>query len=899
MNFFPRTFLIALAAIALSTACGKTPSAVDGGGGGAGGSSGCLDDSECPDPKFFFCNTSTAKCEPSCRTKADCGAAARGPHALAYCASGLGCECDEGKCVGSLCSADVDCGMQVCRSGVCVDAPAASTVATCAVIPDFVILKQGEKAKFWVSAWDMGKAPVVVKTGIVWSAAVSGTVVVGSATTGVSAEFTGGTPNATVEQAVKATVGGKECFAKVQVLSNAAPAADTINVIVTDELTGRPISAASVLVSNPATGVAIGVAVTTGANGFANIPTLSIPVTTTATVTVFHTDYNYLTVANYDLAGSRFLSFVLRRNQSDKYGGYKGTFRNVPATSNVHAGIAGASLAGSIADLSFSQLLGPSVPTDIKIGTAIERAGVPLPAGVYLGFTDQVLKGNISAQGLAGVCATNGVVDEAAINSGSCGTRTAWALAGDVPLGELPIDLIAGGTDNIDFGKLLTRILPIFKKFNSSVVRDVQFSLKTTPKDANGNYRFSEPDGGLTDFALANHHFFQLEKATTTEVPLAFNLVAKLPDLPKFKNTYVDAAVLLGGAIVPGRGVVPLGIGAGVNADKDATTDKQSDLPAGAGHVTLRMSPTHHGIEGSEYGIVALGLSLKSISDPSAGLATSAIFSRMKDNALKFDPKGAAPVDLGDSFPGFPESAKYNYTGGINGRTFKFANAAESSSTNSSFTRIVFSDQADHRWVVYLEPTQATQGFTLPTPVGAFVDRTFFLGMTNGARSPFLVQQIRLNDNPTPTATTGLTGAKITFQKLVEFNSTNADRLVDFTTGFSLVDYDRPSITWKTPKDPGTMVMKGTDVILVVKGFKVGATTAEDGYVRLSFSPTNLTTCPNVDVKTYSALDKGEVTIRVPSTCVLANATMTATLMTIQNMAVAPPVNSAQTANIQ
>ncbi len=890
MTLFPRTFLIALAALAFATACGSPPKIPDGGIDG-GGMDGCENDSQCGNERFFACIN--LECQPSCRVKADCAKEERKEFALPQCASGLGCECDDFKCVGKFCSADVDCGTQVCRSGACVDAPAATTVASCAVIPDFVVLKQGEKAKFWVSAWDADKKPVVVKTGITWTAATA-TVTGAAGMTGVTAEFTGGTPNPSADQAVKATIGGKDCFARVQVISSAAPAAGTVNVIVTDELTGRPISGASVLASNPTTGAAIGAAVQTDANGFKNVPGLPA----TVTVTVFHADYNYLTIANYDLTGTGFLSFVLRRNQVDKYGGYKGTFNNVPVSGNVRAGIAGASLAGSITDLSFSQLLGPTIPTRVKIGTVVDQMNVPLPAGVYLGFTDQVIKGSISAQGLAGVCLTSaGVPDEAAILSGTCGTRTAWALAGDVPLRELPIASLIGGLNNIDFSMVLSQILPVFKRFASSVVRDVQFTLKPTQKDANGNNRFSDVDGGLPEFTVTNHSFFQVGVPTTTEVPLSYALVVKVPELPKFKSTYVDAVVLLGGAIVPGRGVVPLGLGAAVNTDTDLKlTDPQSDLVT-HGLVSLRMAPTHHGIEGSQYGVVALGLSLKSITDASAGLATSAIFSRIKDNALKFDPKGVTPIDIGTGFPGFPESAKYNFgntaVGGIPARSFKFANAAESSQTGSSFTRVVFTDEADHRWVVYLDPAQALQGFTLPTPTGTFGDRTFFTGMTSGSRSPFLVQQIRLNDNPALA-----TGATISFKQLVEFNSTNADRLVDFTTAFSLVDYDRPSITWKTPAAGGMTVTKGTQVIVTVKGFKVGSTATEDGFVRLSFTPTTAT-CPDVDTKTEVTAGKGEIAITVPAACVLANATMTATLITIGNTPVSPPVSASQTANIQ
>ena len=84
----------------------------------------------------------------------------------------------------------------------------------------------------------------------------------------------------------------------------------------------------------------------------------------------------------------------------------------------------------------------------------------------------------------------------------------------------------------------------------------------------------------------------------------------------------------------------------------------------------------------------------------------------------------------------------------------------------------------------------------------------------------------------------------------------------------------------------------------MVKGFKVGATATEDGYVRLSFTPANAN-CPDVDGKTDASMGKGEISLTVPAACVQASATMTATLMTIGNTPVLPPVSSSQTANIQ
>src|SRR5205085_10853577 len=132
-----------------------------------------------------------------------------------------------GKCVGSLCSADADCGAtQVCRSGSCVDAPAATTVASCSVIPDYVVLKQGDKATFTATAQDAAKNPVVLKTGWTWSVASPSTAVTLGTMSGANADFTGAAATTAAEQAVKASAGGKDCFAKVLVLSNAAPAAN-------------------------------------------------------------------------------------------------------------------------------------------------------------------------------------------------------------------------------------------------------------------------------------------------------------------------------------------------------------------------------------------------------------------------------------------------------------------------------------------------------------------------------------------------------------------------------------------------------------------------------------------------------------------------------------------------
>lgn len=882
-----RSFVFVALATGVMVACGGTPPCPDGGmcgtGGGGGSGGGCFEDVDCPDPRFFFCNTTTSQCEPSCKVRNDCTADARGQYALAECAGGLGCQCDEGKCVAGLCGSDSDCGASaVCRNGACVTAPAASTVDRCVVLPDYAVLKAGTQQKFHVEAFAADGSPIVLKDGVTWSAANGGTI---AATAGNvnSATFTAGNAAAAEAVGVTATIGSKSCTARTVTLDGTV-GANEIAVVVTDELTGRGISGATVLASD-ATGAPIGATATTNASGYVKLTGIA---GAEISVSVFSANYNYLTIANYDTTGSKFLSFVLRRHQNDKYGGQKGTFKNVPTTSNVHAAISGMSIAGSVTDLSLTQLLGNTVPTRVKIGNAIDQMDVPLPAGVYLGFSDQQIKTQVAAQGLAGVCsAAKG--GETAIANGTCGTRTGWALAGDVPLGDLPIDAFAGGTDNLDFGMILPRVLPIFRRFNSSIVRDVEFSLKDTPKDA-VTMAPQFKDAGTEDFTVADHDF-----SPPGAVPLAFNFVNRVPDLPKFRNTFIDGVVVLGGANVPGRGVVPLGLGVAVNDNGDAKIDKVADLPAD-GLVQLRMAPTHHGTEGAEYGILALGVSFKSFQDSSAGVATSGIFAHPTENKLAFDPTGANPVALPGPFPLFPEGAKYNYastaSGGLNGRTFRIPGFTTTSNP-TTLIRVTFTDAFEHRWVVLADPAKvAATGFTLPAVPGGAVDRTFSNGMSTGTRSTLLVQTIRLS--ATPAVATPPTMA---YKDLVEANNTNADRLTDFTTAFSFIDYARPTLSWKTPGAGGT-IMKGTNAVISVKNFKIGnmAANGDDGFVKITF--TGGTGCTEASGQTETMAGSGDVNVMIPSTCTGQMITATAKLVDVNGADLNPPVTAVQTITV-
>lgn len=883
---------LAVLALSLTTACPNPPVIKDGGGGGGGTTGDCVEDSDCLDPQYFFCNTVTAKCEPSCRTAAQCnpvsvsGGQRPAQYPLDFCTGSLGCQCDEGKCVGSLCSADSDCGTQVCRSGACVAPPLASAVARCQVSPDFAVFAAGSKARFWVSAWDAQNNPIVIKDGATWTAVGSAltTTATGTAT---FADFTAGTGAVTTPTAsVQAAFGSITCQAKALVL--AAPTANQVAVSVIDELSGRPVSGAKVMLTTPSGAVVQQAGSDTVNTDAAGSAVLALGATTAPySVSVFHPDFSYQTIANYT-GTSRFLSFAIRRNSLDKYGGYKGTFTNVPITSNVHAALAGMSLAGSITSLNITSLLGPSVPTDIVIGSAINQKGVPIPAGAFLGFGDQKIKNDIAGQGLNGTCVdASGNPDETRILAGTCGTRTAWALAGDVPLSDLPIDQVAGGLDNINIGSLLGRIVPIFKKFNSSVVRDVQFTLRDTPIDA-GVPNFTDQSQYTSGFdgGMPNHDF--------TQIPLAFNFVVKMPELPKYQGTFVDAVAIIGGASAVGRGVVPLGIGVGVNTmPVDGQVDRLEPLQVG--QIGVRMAPTHHGLEGSHYGLLIAAISAKALTNASAGIGASALFPRLPGNKLVFDPTGTTPVDIStQAFPIFPEGAKFNYSGAADGavpaRSFRMSPMA-----GVNVVRVSFSDDLQTRWDIMLDPAAVapatTIGFTVPPVPGAMRDRLFGNGNSaTGARSDLTVQAFRMLKDPL-----NLPSTAISFTEFVELNDTNGDRTTDFLTAFSFLSYGKPTIAFKTPATNPASIAKGSKLVVTVKAFAIGA---NDGSVQLSFA--GGTGCVNTVLTTETTAGNGELEYTLPIACTGTGIIIKAELIkTIGSTVLAPPVSATITATIQ
>jgi hypothetical protein len=218
-----------------------------------------------------------------------------------------------------LCAQDSDCSPLACRNGRCIAPPSAEAAASCQVHPDFVVGRSGMRIRFDVLVTDTAGEPLVPASGITWVAATGAVTGLG---TGTSATFTLAAPS-TAAEAVEARVGNTVCRARVTVLPAGIPPG-MVRVIVTDELTGRPLPGAVVAVSNAQAHITA--TSETDAHGAA-----WVTATGEVGLSVFHEDHGYLTLAHYDTeTGTRDLWLPLRRNPLELHGGARGTFINLP-----------------------------------------------------------------------------------------------------------------------------------------------------------------------------------------------------------------------------------------------------------------------------------------------------------------------------------------------------------------------------------------------------------------------------------------------------------------------------------------------------------------------------------------------------------------------------------------
>ncbi|MCP3138001.1 carboxypeptidase regulatory-like domain-containing protein [Pyxidicoccus xibeiensis] len=832
----------------------------------------CAVDQDCPDPAIFFCDTVASRCEPACRIRTDCARERRGQqYALPQCDdSPLGCQCDMSRCMPAVCAADADCAGYagtVCRDGACIPAPAAETAAACEVTPDVVVGRPGLSMVFHVWARDARGAPVVPRAGVTWQAR-SREVTGGGE--GVRATFVLAEPG--VERdAVEARVGNVTCRARVTVLPAEVPPGG-VRVLAVDELTGRPLPLATVAVSNAA-GVVTASAVT-GPEGAA-----WVPATGEVSLSVFHADYGYLTLAGHDATGTRDLRLALRRNPLDRFGGVRGTFADpkAPEVASLRLALTGLALPGLPSDAAPQTLLGPE--REVQVGAGSSRSPLRLPSSVaiWLAGTPPL---EVAAPGVAGVCdapLADVLEPELGVRTGACGTRVAWALTGELPLRQVPLTGLQQGGDAL---LLLGRVLPWSQTFESTVLRDTRFTLASTPLGASG-----EPD-------LAAVEFSRTESFAEGGVRLAFPFAVRVPALPRFRGLYLNRAYVLATVQAPGRGRVPLGLGAAPNLNpRDPNTDWVDNRLGGPGLILLRMAPAHGGLEGQPYRLVVSATSGPRDEDAASAVATTTLLADLAGPT--FDPPGARPVELRTAFLQLPEDARYNFDtatyGGLAGRQFRADVDAK-----ATLVRVVFTTRSGRRWTVVATPQQAREGLRVPRVPAPFEDRTYS-GDLEGSRASLLVEVLTVTADTAP-------GDGLGPARLAAAEGPGWERLGDLTRAMASLDVGRPEVAWLFPELEGQRLVRGSAVRVRVTGFRVGPSTGPgspvDGQVRLVLR--GGTGCEGTVLTGDQAVPKGdgEVELQLPPGCSGTGVRLVAELADPAGIPLRPPVTAVRGVDI-
>lgn len=506
-------------------------------------------------------------CLPRCEQASDCGESS-------HCGD-LGCVCDEGICLGLVCSSDAGCAEGLrCVAGACVEPDPVDRITGCRIDPLYVVVKEGEGIRLSVQALAADGTTLAVEDGFSFQSGDPGRASVSPDGTVVGGATAG-------EVAIVASLGAGSCSATV--FNQGRKPDDVLRVTVVDELTGLPIPNAMVQVETED----VPFSLSTDGMGKVEFRLAGLP-PAPWTVSAFQEDHSWLTVVE---VSSEDLLLPLRRLVPvDRAGGFRGQFgpKSLFDPENVQAGLAGTSIPGNPIDISLPILVGPSRRTTVTIG---EERQVDIPSGIVLGLGNTWFKEEYQALGLPGACE-----DRGRSAAGRCGVRSAWGVAGGVPLLDLPIDRITEGS--LEAGDLLAQLLPQFKRFRSAVVRDVSFDLAPTV------------DGLPNPEAMT-----RVDLQATQRLALRPTLV--VPELPTTGEGRLDGVIALGAADVPGRGLVPLGLTAGIDAEQGETPDGLLDDPEGRsnGQLPLRLAPQHGGIEGHPYVLLALAADFGALGD--------------------------------------------------------------------------------------------------------------------------------------------------------------------------------------------------------------------------------------------------------------------------------------------
>lgn len=623
----------------------------------------------------------------ACETDADCEA---NREAEGFCPDErFGCACQpDGSCITDICSADSECpDGEVCSSGRCgtVDP---TLDRTARILTRTAYLQPGDSIDLMAVAVSVDDARVTDPTASIEWVIEEG----GDSTVTTDGTFTAGDEAATV--VVRASLAGGGDEGDTLTIYTLGPlAGGSSRVVVVDEATREPIQNAYVV---RAVDGAAPQEDFTGSDGLVTFSDVAAQA-----VHVIAEDYAYVTVVdpgqatllvalppiqNADITEVRD-GFVCDTDspgttlEENELCGEVGQipclcydlegvdvargvpdFVNVPGDGELDVAISGFSLGNTLLDLNFDLIVGPEItripPEDSPIPLEDE---VGIPSGVSLYYN-------------------NGPFVDSFIGTSSAGERVLWSIGGTVFLSDVLVEILPSLGGDLAFGPIIAALLPIFDDFYSGISAPLELSSRGT---------FPVRDPGIV-----------------LEVPTQRRLDVTVPQLPVIGEGFSDTVIILGGAMMPGEGFVPMGITGGTDvlgtATPDGFVDADQNTPA-VDALGISMAPIHGAIDTpfTQYMLASVALRLD---DSAAGPreATSGILTVL--------PVGAPlPTELSferASFPQFVEGASWDGSEGV--RQMNLGTRDE----EVDMYRVIFQGAGGRNWVVYASGDAG--GFTLP-----------------------------------------------------------------------------------------------------------------------------------------------------------------------------------------
>jgi hypothetical protein len=688
----------------------------------------------------------------------------------------------EGVCVSLVCITNADCAdpeEEVCdvRRGFCVpknlcdpgDADACSNpeercvysegrprcavpadAATCSLVPSVGFVAVGGALQLEGIGVD-GQGKLVPHTRFTFSGA-------GVSSSGLVEPTAAGVLTVTAE----ADNGGARCNATVNVYD--AVDANDLRVVVIDQATREPLADVPVAIK-------VGNVTTSGETGDDGSYTFEGGAGANA-VSAFPQGFQWHTILEPGNDVVLYTSAVATATLVD---GVKGRFdfSKVHTDGEIRLGLAGTAINAAITDLNFDAIIGELVPTELDLQAITGSAGVqevPLPEGLVIGLADQDFKPNYAA------LSTNN------------GPSVAWALGGMVRLSKIGpiITSVAGASDDINAGAILSAVLPFFASFDHAIVTGLQFTPAARNREG-GDPNFQEltmaPDTLLmlsADYDLpelpcapkgysgaandrCGNSVFKIvdgeEESLVNACPASLPATATCEPV----SSYTSGVVVLSGVVVPGQGLVPLGISAALDdADGDSSDEfdgvaaqSGADGEGDDGVLSMDYAPPHDGVEGNLYVTVAIALDINSItgaSDLGASILTK-VSREMPTRGNAF-PAGAFLESQGGTF--------------FSGATGSFTLAKKG---NADFYRVNLDDGGEAEWNVWFDADHSDTIDIAALPVAP--------GVSVGSRTVHAdVQAFKLD--------AGYEGAApASFADLMAFDGQDLDNLLYYLGGWS------------------------------------------------------------------------------------------------------------------